>query len=167
MDQIRQAIFNLLGDVEGKEVLDLFSGSGALGIEALSRGALHVTFVDRSAFCIRATEANLSSLGLKAGHRLCPYRVIRCDAVAAIRRFQETGVQFDLVLLDPPYGWNGTIKLLNALGDCAIVAPSGRMVLEHDKRQILPTEIGGKAGRLRKQRTVQYGDTALTFYQRQ
>ncbi|MBI3332666.1 MAG: 16S rRNA (guanine(966)-N(2))-methyltransferase RsmD [Candidatus Omnitrophica bacterium] len=160
LDHVRQAIFNLLGErVEGARVLDLFSGSGALGIEALSRGASHVTFLDRSLFCIRTLQANLRNL--EEDDRCA---VLRSDALTGIRNLAKRGALFDLVLLDPPYGGPLAIKSLNALADCAILLPSGLVVTEHDKRHPLPPKVESKAGRLILQRRERYGDTALTIY---
>ena len=173
-DQVRQALFNLLGDrVKGARVLDLFCGSGAVGIEALSRGAVHVTFVDRSGFSVRATEANLKNLTSVPGTEKeigtryqvnARYRVIRADAATAIGRLARAGELFDLVFLDPPYGRDLATKSLNALGACAIVFPSGCVVVEQDKRDPL---IELKPGRLAMQRIERYGDTALVIYTRQ
>ena len=161
LDQVRQALFNLLGErVAGAKVLDLFSGSGALGIEALSRGAAHVTFVDRSGFCVRAIAENLKSIGVEPSR--C--QVIRSEAVAAIRRLE--GRSFDGVLLDPPYGADLAIKSLNALSRYAIVASSGWVVAEHDKRDSLPPLTEGKEARLVLQRQERYGDTVLSIYEK-
>lgn len=169
MDHVRQAMFNLLGDVSGKKVLDLFSGSGALGIEALSRGAVQVTFVDRSGFCVRTIEENLKNL--RGQTPFAPKGsdpvVIQANVLAAIRQFREKGVEFDLVFLDPPYGRDLARKSLITLGQYAIIPLLGLVVAEQDKREIVPAEIEGKEARLILQRSVRYGDTALTFYQRQ
>ena len=167
LEHVRQALFNLVGSrIRGAKVLDLFSGSGALGIEALSRGAAEVTFVDRSFFCIQAIEANLTSLSLDS-LRPTPFTLLRTDAITAIRRLSREEVPFDLVLLDPPYGKHLARKSLNALGRYAIVSKSGLVVAEHDKRDPLPPSIQGKEVSLFLQRTERYGDTVLTIYQRQ
>ena len=167
LEHVRQALFNLVGSrIRGAKVLDLFSGSGALGIEALSRGAAEVTFVDRSFFCIQAIEANLTSLSLDS-LRPTPFTLLRTDAITAIRRLSREEVPFDLVLLDPPYGKHLARKSLNALGRYAIVSKSGLVVAEHDKRDPLPPSIQGKEMNLLLQRTERYGDTVLTIYVRQ
>ncbi len=95
-------------------MLDLFSGSGALGIEALSRGAAHVTFADRSFFCIQAIQANLEQLSL-ATLGPSPFTLLRSEAVSTIRRLRREGTQVDLVFLDPPYGKGLARISLNAL----------------------------------------------------
>ena len=171
-DQVRQALFNLLGErVEGARVLDLFCGSGAVGIEALSRGAAHVTFVDRSGFSVEATQTNLENLTSVPGTAYpvpgTGYRAMRADGVSAIGRLARAGKQFDLVFLDPPYGENLPTKTLKALGGCAIVAPSGWVVVEQEKRDPLVENPEGNSTQLLLQRVERYGDTALVIYQRQ
>lgn len=162
-DQVRQALFNLLGErVEGARVLDLFCGSGAVGIEALSRGAAHVTLVDRSGFSVAAARQNLEALGL-AGKMPLPYTLIRADALSAVGRLRRAGETFDLLFLDPPYGRGLATKALNALEACAIVSPSGWVIVEQDKRDPLPQTTSG----LLLQRIERYGDTALVIFTRQ
>lgn len=164
LDHVRQALFNLLGPrVVGARVLDLFSGTGALGIEALSRGAAQVTLVDRSYFCIQAIEANLATLPASQRNPL-PYSVLRAEAETAIRRFHREGALFDVVLLDPPYGKHLARKTLSALVHYAIVQKLGCVVAEHDKRDPLPELVTGKEAGFVRQRFERYGDTALTFY---
>ena len=169
-DQVRAALFNILGErVAGARVLDLFAGSGAMGIEALSRGAAHVTFVDRSPFCARTIEANLKNLmgsDPRNGARINPgtVRVLRSDVLSVIPKLTAQSRQFDLVILDPPYGGDWARKALLALGRCAIVSPTGWVIAEHDKRDSLPAEIDGEIRRFVSQRLERYGDTALTFF---
>ncbi len=169
-DRVRQALFNILGNrVEGAKVLDLFSGSGAMGIEALSRGASHVTFVDCSGFCTRAIETNLQALfgKNKGGQVLQSHLLIRADALMTIQRLAKQGAMFDLVLLDPPYDEDLARKTLMELSRYAIVSETGWVVAEHNKRDPLPENLEGKSNRLVSQRVEIYGDTALSFYQRQ
>ena len=162
-DQVRQALFNLLGEkVEGARVLDLFCGSGAVGIEALSRGAAHVTLVDRSGFSVAAARKNLEALF--ARETSLPYTLIRSDALSAVGRLEREGERFDLVFLDPPYGEGFPTKILNALGGCAIVSPSGWVVVEQDKRD--PT-VEPSNPILSLQRIERYGDTVLIIYRRE
>ncbi len=168
LDHVRQAIFNLIGArVSGARVLDLFSGSGALGIEALSRGAAHVTFVDRSHFSIQAIQANLDSFSLTTQDpRLTT--ILRADFMTAIRRLaRELQAPFDVVLLDPPYSRGLARISLNALTQYAIVGAAGLVVAEADKRDSLPLQIEGKDSCLRLKSSRRYGDTALTVYERQ
>lgn len=168
LDQVRQALFNLLGErVREARVLDLFSGTGALGMEALSRGAAEVTFVDRSSFCTAAIGGNLAGLssGLEGDARRV--RILRAGAVQAVKRMAREGRLFDLVFLDPPYG-RGEVRIsLNALARYAIVRLSGLVVAEQDKRDPLPALVEGPSCRLVLGRHSRYGDTVLAFYERQ
>ena len=162
-DQVRQALFNILGErVKGARVLDLFAGSGGLGIEAISRGAKHATLIDRSGFCVRAIELNLKELLGAAAWEFSVFS--KSDALSAIPRLAEKGKPFDLVLLDPPYEGDLARKTLSALCRYAIVSRSGWVVVEHGKRDPPPPAVDGPAGRLVSQRVETYGDTALTFY---
>ena len=164
LDHVRQAIFNLLGErIEGARVLELFAGSGAVGLEAFSRGAAHVTLVDRSIFCIKAIEANVQSLSPATSNQQ-RVTILRSDASAALRRLAREDQEFDIVFLDPPYGPKLTTISLKALADCAIVSPSGQVIVEHDKRYPPPLQVEGTRGSFVVQRTLKYGDTALTFY---
>ena len=118
-DRVREAIFSSLESmdaVRGATVLDLFCGSGALGIEALSRGAAAATFVDNESAAIAAVRANLASLGLEGGE------VVRADAV----RWLEGGAAFDLALVDPPYSFNGWDNVFSRLCTKLVVAESDR-----------------------------------------
>ncbi|MBI3616198.1 MAG: 16S rRNA (guanine(966)-N(2))-methyltransferase RsmD [Candidatus Omnitrophica bacterium] len=167
LEHVRQAIFNLLGErVRGARVLDLFSGTGALGIEALSRRAAHVTFVDRSYFCVRAIEENLKTLSLTTLESP-PFAIHRAEVLTGIRKLAREGALFDLVLLDPPYGHGLVRKSLNALTQYAMVAPLGLVVVEQDKRDSLPPQVEGKGIRQVLQRRQRYGDTVVAFYERQ
>ena len=162
-DQVRQALFNILGDrLEGARLLDLFAGSGALGIEGLSRGASHATFVDRSGFCIRAIETSLKNLFGQAAWEVST--LVKADALSAIQKLAEKNKKFDLVLLDPPYGPDSARKALSALCRYAIVSETGWVVAEQDKRTVFPPDLEGPADRIVLQRLETYGDTALAFY---
>jgi 16S rRNA (guanine966-N2)-methyltransferase len=123
-DRVREATFNALGSLdalEGATVLDLFAGSGALGIEALSRGAAHVTFVDHDRRAIRAIEANLATTGLADRATV---RSASADAVVA--EAARRGERWQLALLDPPYAYEGWTELLAVLpADLAVVESDG------------------------------------------
>jgi 16S rRNA (guanine966-N2)-methyltransferase len=150
-DRVREALFSVLGDrVDGARVLDLFSGSGALGIEALSRGAAEATFVDSAPAAIRAVRANLEALGADAEVRRADARRFLGGASAAAR-------QYDLVFLDPPY------RLATSLGDAlsaalpAVLAPGAAVVAESDRRAPL-----GLALPILDER--RYGDTLIHIH---
>lgn len=125
-DRVREALFSIVGPVDGASVLDLYAGSGALGLEALSRGARRCTFVDDDREACRAIGANLASLGLTGG------LVLRRDAVQAVREEAAAGRRHDLVLADPPYGaWPTLEERLAALLP-TVVADTGLVVVETD-----------------------------------
>ena len=128
-DKARQAIFNMLqGQVEGKNVLDLFSGTGALGIEALSQGAEKVTFVEKDKTCCRRLKDNLSALGL--GDRS---RVLLLEAVKAIREFSKDNEYFDLIFLDPPYEKELVKSALEAIAASNIIHEGTMIICEARK----------------------------------
>ena len=145
-DRVREAVFNALASlraIEGATVLDLFAGSGALGIEALSRGAAHATFVDHDARALAVVRANLAATGLAGGAR-----VVRRDAS---RFLGEEEAHFDVALLDPPYrfgdeAWSDVLEVLDA--DVAVV--------ESDR----PVELGPRWDPVRVKR---YGTTVVTL----
>lgn len=152
-DRVREALFAMLGEIAGADVLDLFAGSGALGIEALSRGAASAAFVERDARALRALTANLGSLGLA----LPRARVCRSDALVALRSARRGGDTYDLVFIDPPYakarGLTG--ELTAALPP--LLAPAARVVVESDRRA--PLELG-----LELERERRYGDTTIRIH---
>ena len=148
---MREALFSVLGPrLEGARVLDLFAGSGALGIEALSRGAAAATFVDSAPAAIRAVRANLQALGIEAEVRRADARRFLGGASAAAR-------QYDLVFLDPPYRLAGRLgpELTAALP--AVLAPGAAVVAESDRRA--PLELGLELHDERR-----YGDTLIRIH---
>jgi 16S rRNA (guanine966-N2)-methyltransferase len=150
-DRVREALFSVLAArVENARVLDLFAGSGALGIEALSRGAAEATFVDSAPAAIRAVRANLDALGIEA-----PVR--RADARRFLDSASRAARQYDLVFLDPPYRLAGRLgrELTAALP--AVLAPGAAVVAESDRRA--PLELG--LDLLDERR---YGDTLIRIY---
>ena len=149
-DRVREALFAALGDVEGARVLDLFAGSGALGIEALSRGAAQATFVDSAAAAVRAVRANLAGLGV-AGE------VHRTDARAFLRTARKGGRQYDLVLIDPPYRRARTLADDLAGTLPPVLASGARVVAESDRRA--PLELGIPLLDERR-----YGDTLIRIH---
>jgi 16S rRNA (guanine966-N2)-methyltransferase len=147
---VKQAIFNMVAPlIEGATVLDLFAGSGALGIEALSRGAAAVTFVDREPRGLAILRQNLDALGFKARAQ-----VVRGDVVRWLESATEAVRSADVVFLDPPYGDPVLDRALRALdaGETAAV-----VVAEHSRRQSLP-----ELSRLHVDRERKYGDTIVT-----
>jgi 16S rRNA (guanine966-N2)-methyltransferase len=149
-DRVREALFSILGDVGGLTVLDLFAGSGALAIEALSRGAAEATLVDRSAGAIEAIRRNLETLGIDA-------EVVRADAVAWCEQAKRRARQYDLVFLDPPYRHGSLLgeTLTTALG--GVLTPRARVVAESDRRE--PLGLGLPLLDERR-----YGDTLIQIH---
>jgi 16S rRNA (guanine966-N2)-methyltransferase len=137
-DRVREAIFDILysqGGVEGAQVVDLFAGSGALGIEALSRGAATVTFVEKDPVALEAIRANLASVGLGEAEKHGDATVVRADAD---RWVATTASRYDLALVDPPYRYEGWDDLVSRLpadfavleSDAEIPAPKGWVVIK-------------------------------------
>jgi 16S rRNA (guanine966-N2)-methyltransferase len=153
-DRVREALFSSLGRaVEGARVLDLFAGSGALGLEALSRGAASAVFVDSARRAREALARNLSTTGFEP-----LARVIASDALEALQWLAREGARFDLVFLDPPYAADLRSRALERLGSLGLLAPSARVVAEH------PTGEGPQAiAGLRIIAVKRYGDTSLTL----
>jgi 16S rRNA (guanine966-N2)-methyltransferase len=152
-DRVREALFAMLGPVDDLRVLDLFAGSGALAIEALSRGAATATLVERDARAVAVIRANLASLELTESEA----RVVHAPARAALRDASAAGDAYDLVLLDPPYRDAPALgrELSQAL--LAVLAPDARVVTESDRRS--PLELGLPVLRERR-----YGDTLIRIH---
>jgi 16S rRNA (guanine966-N2)-methyltransferase len=149
-DRVREALFSMLGPVADTRVLDLFAGSGALGLEALSRGAAEATFVDSSAAAVRAVRANLDALGAGA-------EVRRADARAFLRNARGAGRQYDLVFLDPPYQRAGALAEALAEDLVSVLAPRARVVAESDRRSPLELPLPLQVDR-------RYGDTVIRIF---
>jgi 16S rRNA (guanine(966)-N(2))-methyltransferase RsmD len=156
-ERVREALFSALGDLEGARVLDLYAGTGALGIEALSRGASAAVFVEQSRAALAVLRRNLETLELNA--RSGPARVIRGDACAVLRRLGRAGERFDLVLLDPPYASDQALPALEGLVAAGLLAPEAEVVLEASRRHPV-TPVAGLV--LRDQR--RYGDTLIARF---
>jgi 16S rRNA (guanine966-N2)-methyltransferase len=154
-DKLRETLFNILAPrIAGAHVLDAFAGTGALGIEALSRGAAAVTFVEQDRRAQALIAANLAECGIDTG-----YNLVRGAVDRAVATLQASGFEpFDVVLLDPPYAMPGHAALMKI---DALVAPGGVVVLEHARRAPAPEQ----AGRLVRVRQVTSGDSMLTFYE--
>ena len=158
-DRVKQTLFAILEpDLPGARVLDLFAGSGAAGIEALSRGAAHATFVERDAAATRVIGANLAR-----AHLADRATVVTADALGWLRRSgTASGQPFAVVVADPPYAETGLlVGALEALHP--VLAPGARVVAKHFWRDALPATIG----LLASERERRFGETALTFYRRQ
>ena len=157
--KVRQALFNILGDaVDGARVLDGFAGSGALGFEALSRGAGFVAFIEADTEAALSIRDNLARLGVE-GER-DRWRLLHLDIERGMRQLASAETPFDLIFLDPPYRSDEGKKALNAVVECAILADAGLLIIEHHQRTVLPASHG-PLGAWKRHR---YGDTVLSFY---
>lgn len=162
-DRVKQTLFAILEpDLPGARVLDLFAGSGAGGIEALSRGAASAVFIEKDPRTAQVIEANLRATSLDGPDA----RVISSDVVGWLGRPWSAAEPFDLVIVDPPYAdTEALIRTLTVLGapDTPRLAPGARVVAKHFWRDRPPDRIG----LLASERDRRFGETALTFYRRE
>ena len=163
-DRLRETLFNVLTQgavnrVEGARFLDLYAGSGAVGIEALSRGAAEVVFVEQGAPALAVLQKNLAALGIREGKSLVKRSVARF--------LKEEGPRsFGVIFLDPPYdAAQEYAATLDALGTqaCALLAAGGMVVAEHRRKQ----PLAERYGELVRVRVIEHGDAALSLYARE
>jgi 16S rRNA (guanine966-N2)-methyltransferase len=153
-DRVREALFSALGPIDGARVLDLFAGSGALALEAVSRGAAHAVLVEKDARAAAVIARNLEALEIDAGRAALRRR----DALRALRDAREAGESYDLVFLDPPY------RLATGLGPeladslAPVLAPGARVIGESDRR--MPLDLPGLSTTFERR----YGDTLLRIH---
>jgi 16S rRNA (guanine(966)-N(2))-methyltransferase RsmD len=157
-DKLRETLFNVLGArIEGAAFLDGYAGTGAIGIEAISRGARFVYFVDQSRKSIAMIRENLSSLGVDDG-----FRILNTELPKAIELCEREGAVFDIAFLDPPYDredlYNEGLELFGSRP----VMQDGILVIEHSKRLAMPESTGA----LEKFRSIIHGDSGLAFYRK-
>jgi 16S rRNA (guanine(966)-N(2))-methyltransferase RsmD len=154
--RVKEALFDILPhDLTGRRVLDLFAGTGALSLEALSRGASEALLVDLSRAAAKAIQANAESLGF-AGRSI----VWVAPALQAIRRLSRKAESFDLIFLDPPSEKGRVGETLRGLGSAGILRPGGVVVVEHSVREPVARQFGALI--LTDQR--RYGTTSLSFF---
>jgi 16S rRNA (guanine(966)-N(2))-methyltransferase RsmD len=153
-DKLRETVFNILGSrVEGATFLDGCAGMGAIGIEAISRGAAHVYFIEHSRKAARLIRENLDSLGIKTG-----FTILELDLAKTLDTISSS---FDIAFIDPPYDRGDLYTAaLERFGTRPLLAPDGLLIFEHSKRSELPDT----SGHLRKIRSLVQGDAALAFY---
>jgi len=158
-DNVREAIFNVISvHVKGARVLDLFAGSGAFGIEALSREASSVVLIDNSKSCIDTISKNIDNLDdTEAQERA---RILKRDVHVGIKALSGAKEKFDIVFLDPPYYKNRIRKCLKNISIYDILAHSGLVIVEHFKKDVVPEEIEP----LMLKRQLPYGDTLISIY---
>jgi len=156
-DQVRIALLDtLMPWLPEARVLDLFAGAGGVGLEALSRGAAHATFVERDARAVHALRANVTALGVARAAR-----VVRDDVRRALQTLSRDGERFDVVFLDPPYDGDDVATTLDALG-VELLADGAVVVAQHLTKRAPPTSVGG----LTAFRARRFGETTLTFFRR-
>ncbi len=155
-DRVRESVLARLGDLGGLAVLDLYAGTGALGIEALSRGAVRAVFVERGRPALASLEANLAELDLAGAAR-----VLRADAAAAVVRLAREGEHFGVIFVDPPYAAEKASAVLASVAGHELLAPEGTLVLETSWRHP-PADPRGLA-RVDERR---YGETLVVWYVR-
>ena len=159
-DRIREAVFNMIaGKTNGSLVLDLFAGSGAYGLEALSRGAARAVFVEKDKRCSRIIEENLRTLGIEEEEKDI---IIIKDTFDFIENIEKTRKGFDLIFSDPPYNKGMAKKILIKVNQYDILNPSGLLIIEHHAAESLPEEEGNVS--ILKQKT--YGDISVSVYSR-
>jgi 16S rRNA (guanine966-N2)-methyltransferase len=162
-DRLRETLFNVLcsgnpNALADSTWLDLYAGTGAVGIEALSRGARMVYFVESSKAAADLIAANLKSLGISRG-----FQILKLDVAKGLRQLETTAISADFVFLDPPYSLQDEYaKTLAALADSQLVSERSIVIAEHEKR----FDPGEASGQLQRYRKLVQGDAALSFYRR-
>jgi 16S rRNA (guanine966-N2)-methyltransferase len=160
-DRLRETLFNVLSDaVDGARFIDVFAGTGAVGIEALSRGAVEVVFIENHAPAAALIRRNLESLGIRSGATVL--------ALEALRGLEKLGTKpragdadYDFVFVDPPYAAADLYsQVLRILGSASLLAPGAKVIVEHRRDFELPV----RAGQLERVRVLRQGDAALSFY---
>jgi 16S rRNA (guanine(966)-N(2))-methyltransferase RsmD len=156
---VKEALFNILAErVPGARFLDLFAGTGTIGIEALSRGARQVTFVESSQAVCRMLRANIRTCGLEDRAEIRPIPVARFLK----QRFNQADQTYDIVFVDPPYHTEEGKKILPSLGRGVIIQLDGVVVIEHFHK----TRLADRIGQLALGKSYRYGDTRLSVYRR-
>ncbi|MGH9704487.1 MAG: 16S rRNA (guanine(966)-N(2))-methyltransferase RsmD [Candidatus Acidiferrales bacterium] len=156
-DRLRETIFNILGPtIEGSLFLDVYAGSGAIGLEALSRGAREVVFIEKHAGAVTLLHANLEQLGVRSG-----VEVLGLDALRGLEILARRHYLADLIFLDPPYEMeNEYERCLDFFDGPHLIAPSGMLIVEHSRRQEMPQRLV----HLERIRVAEQGDATLSFY---
>ena len=160
-DRLRENLFNILGPrVQGSRFADLYAGSGAVGMEAISRGALHVHFAENAAPAVAAIRENLKLLGITKN-----FMLHERTALGALERMREQGSVQDIIFLDPPYEaekeYEQALRMLGGAAHERLLAAGALVVAEHAKR----TPLAERYGALTRTRELKQGDAALSFYQ--
>jgi 16S rRNA (guanine966-N2)-methyltransferase len=156
-DRLKETLFNILGPgVQGATVLDVFAGTGAIGLEALSRGAREVLFVESNKEAVELIHQNILLCGVTSG-----YRIIQGDVFTSLRTLVRASFTADTVFLDPPYCWGPYCDLLATLVQGGIARVGSQVIIEHHRKAALPESGSG----YRRARLVRQSDKCLTFFQ--
>lgn len=154
--KVREAIFNIIGPrIEGSTFLDLYAGTGAVGLDALSRGAEYAVFVELNR--IRANLIKTLARELGFSNRV---QVLNLKAYTYLKKTQEEQMVFDYIFVDPPYHSEETMKVLPLIAEGGLLNEDGTLIVEHFSKRELPERVG----RLCRVKTYRYGDTSLTTY---
>ncbi len=159
-DRLRETLFNILAPkIDGCHFADLYAGTGAVGIEAISRGAAHVWFAENAAPALASIQANLSALKITRG-----FTIEDRGTGALSQRLAKAGKPVDIVFLDPPYEaeaeYEGTLSFFGSVRGRQLLAPEALVVAEHNSKATLPDRFGG----LEQYRRLKQGDASLSFY---
>lgn len=155
-DKVREAIFDIIGpEIEDSGFLDLFCGTGAMGIEALSRGARNVVFVDNKSSSIDLVKDNLLKCGFKK-----KFEIIQCDVLQAIQSLSNRQRRFQYIFVDPPYSSDLIIKTLEAISIGSLLLPKASVLVEHSVKKPVPEKISD----LTSQKEYKFGDTVINLY---
>jgi 16S rRNA (guanine(966)-N(2))-methyltransferase RsmD len=155
--RLKKALFDIIApELAGARILDLYAGAGALGLEAISRGASHATFVERGRSAASAIAGNLDKLGISD-----QAEILQCETRTALHQLAQRGEKFDFIMLDPPYRSNLHAAVLWQIDASSVLTSDGLIIIEHHHK----LELGDVVGNLRKTRTVRAGESCLTFYE--
>ena len=155
-DRLKETLFNILEpSLAGSTLLDVFAGTGAIGLEALSRDAREVVFIESSKDALRLIRQNAESCGAKSG-----YRILRSDVFTSLRELARDNYSAHVVFLDPPYHWGPYLDLLDTLFRTGIAGPDSLVIVEHHRKALLPESGNG----FRRVRMVTQSDKCLSFY---
>ena len=152
-DRIREAIFSALGDLSGCSILDLYAGSGAMGLEALSRNAKDCVFVDINDVAIKTIKKNISSLSIRDDEA----RILKVKDIDALKMFKQENKQFDVIFLDPPYKLGEYEKIIASILDTDLLSQKGIIVTECDHQLNLPLE------KFNKTKEYKYGEILVNI----
>jgi 16S rRNA (guanine966-N2)-methyltransferase len=156
-EQMRETLFDVLGPrVQGSKFLDAYAGSGAIGLEALSRGAGEVTFIEHHRAACKIIHDNLAALNIRTA-----FRLMTCKVLAAFEKLSDEGAGFDFVFMDPPYDEVSEYHHgLRQLGRSSLLLPSSLVIAEHSRHYALEERYA----QLARLRSIRHGDAQLTFY---